>query len=150
MNDWNRVFILRRLRWPALVLLTGIIALLDQIGVLTWDHAWPLYLILLGVLALAERTALATVPPDSPAPGYPSAGYPAAGYPADPAAPAGRSAPVWSQNPAAQPAQEAPGLVPVSPFTSLEATPTSEELRSEERLEQRDEPRGDEFGREQL
>ena len=57
MSDWNRVLILRRLRWPALLLLTGIIALLDQIGILSWDHAWPLYLILLGVMMLAERAA---------------------------------------------------------------------------------------------
>ena len=75
----SRYFIVCRLRWPALLLLTGVIALLNQMDILTWGRAWPLYLILLGVLALAERAALATetASPD----GYPyAAGYQAAGY----------------------------------------------------------------------
>ena len=58
----SRYMIICRLRWPALLLLTGVIALLDQMDILSWGHAWPLYLILLGVLALAERTALAAEP----------------------------------------------------------------------------------------
>jgi hypothetical protein len=75
----SRYLIVCRLRWPALLLLTGVIALLDQMDILTWGHAWPLYLILLGVLALAERAALAAEPP--PPVGYPYApGYQAAGY----------------------------------------------------------------------
>jgi hypothetical protein len=74
----SRYLMVCRLRWPALLLLTGVIALLDQMDLLSWGRAWPLYLILLGVLALAERAALATEPPP---PGYPyAAGYPAAGY----------------------------------------------------------------------
>jgi hypothetical protein len=76
----SRYMIICRLRWPALLLLTGVIALLDQMDILSWGHAWPLYLILLGVLALAERTALAAepmVPPMAPPPGYP---YATAGY----------------------------------------------------------------------
>ncbi|WP_263358439.1 hypothetical protein [Acidicapsa ligni] len=74
----NRYLIISRLRWPALLLLTGIIALLDQADILSWGHAWPLYLILLGVLALAERASYASQPP----PDYPyGAGYPAEGYP---------------------------------------------------------------------
>lgn len=75
----SRYMIVSRLRWPALLLLTGVIALLDEMDILSWGHAWPLYLILLGVLALAERAALAaeTAPPA----GYPyAAGYQAAGY----------------------------------------------------------------------
>jgi hypothetical protein len=47
-----------RLRGPLLLVLTGVIALLDQAGILSWGHAWPLYLILLGVLSLLERAAL--------------------------------------------------------------------------------------------
>ena len=75
----SRYLIVCRLRWPALLLLTGIIALLDQMDILTWGRAWPLYLILLGVLALAERAALAAEPP--PPPGFPyGAGYQSAGY----------------------------------------------------------------------
>jgi hypothetical protein len=73
----NRYMIVCRLRWPALLLLTGVIALLDQMDVLSWGRAWPLYLILLGVLALAERAALAAEPAQ---PVYPYAGYQTAGY----------------------------------------------------------------------
>jgi hypothetical protein len=74
----SRYMIISRLRWPALLLLTGIIALLDQAHILSWGHAWPLYLILLGVLALAERATLAAEPPPV---GYPyGVGYQGAGY----------------------------------------------------------------------
>jgi hypothetical protein len=92
----NRYFIIHRLRWPALLLLTGVIALLDQANILRWGRAWPLYLILLGVLALAERASLAAQPPIPPAdysygagyPGYaPPAAYPQAPPPPAPAAP---------------------------------------------------------------
>jgi hypothetical protein len=90
----NRYLIVSRLRWPALLLLTGVIALLDEMDILSWGHAWPLYLILLGVLALAERAALAADPPPSSYPygaGYPAPGYPAAAYaggaPAEPVQP---------------------------------------------------------------
>jgi hypothetical protein len=75
----NRYMIICRLRWPALLLLTGVIALLDQADILSWGRAWPLYLILLGVLALAERATLAAQPP--PPADYPyAAGYPIRGH----------------------------------------------------------------------
>jgi hypothetical protein len=74
----NRYMIISRLRWPSLLLLTGIIALLHQAGVMRWGHAWPLYLILLGVLALAERAALASDPSAANYP-YPG-GYNPGGY----------------------------------------------------------------------
>ncbi len=128
MDDWNRVLVLRRLRWPALLLLTGVIALLDQMHILTWDHAWPLYLILLGVMGLAERAALASVPPpDYPMPGYPASGYPAsgyppAGYPGAPAPNASASTASASTTPAWTQQSEQVGIVPVSPFTSLAST----------------------------
>ena len=96
----NRYFIIHRLRWPALLLLTGVIALLDQANILSWGRAWPLYLILLGVLALAERATLASQPPVPPMDysyggGYPAAGYaPQAGaYPPQPPAPAAPAPP---------------------------------------------------------
>jgi len=98
----NRYIIIHRLRWPALLLLTGVIALLNQADILSWGRAWPLYLILFGVLALAERATLVSDPPPPPdaypygyAPqagyqtGYPTgyaAGYPQ-GYPGAPAPP---------------------------------------------------------------
>src|SRR5277367_6819996 len=95
----SRYLIVCRLRWPALLLLTGVIALLDQMDILSWGRAWPLYLILFGVLALAERAALAAEPPPAAYPygyapdyatGYPPqagvyAGAPAAAPPAAPA-----------------------------------------------------------------
>ena len=135
MNDWNRILMLRRLRGPAMLLLTGVIALLDQLGILTWGHAWPLYLILLGVIALAERAALATLPPYGDPYGAPT-GYPY-GYPPTGQPPPAPGAPAWTQNAAegSEPA-ESTGLVPVSPFTSLAANsaephPDEEEQRKE-------------------
>ena len=84
----NRYYMIHRLRWPAILLLTGVIALLDEARILSWGRAWPLYLILFGVLALAERAIAAQ--PQPPAaypytdpygtPGYPPAGYPPPGY----------------------------------------------------------------------
>ena len=74
----NRYRMICRLRWPAALLLTGVIALLDQADILHWHQAWPLYLILFGVLALAERLLLANEPPPVyPYPGYGQ--YPVAG-----------------------------------------------------------------------
>jgi hypothetical protein len=97
----SRYLIVCRLRWPALLLLTGVIALLDEMDLLSWGRAWPLYLILLGVLALAERAALATEPPP---PAYPyAAGYPAGyapGYPPPAGAYAGPQAPPEAAPPA--------------------------------------------------
>jgi len=56
----NRYMLIRRLRGPAFLLLVGLIALLNQMDILSWGHAWPLFLILAGVLLLAERAALAS------------------------------------------------------------------------------------------
>jgi hypothetical protein len=76
----NRYIMIRRLRGPAILLLAGVIALLDQTGAI--DHFWqwfvPLFLILLGVFMLAERAVLAA---DG---GYPQPPYPGAPYPGAP------------------------------------------------------------------
>ena len=119
----NRYMIICRLRWPALLLLTGIIALLDQANVLSWGHAWPLYLILLGILALAERAALASQPPPvyDAAYSYP-AGYPAgpAGYAAQPGpygAPAAGPAPATAPSTSIVPAQDDLQVRENRPFT---------------------------------
>jgi hypothetical protein len=82
----NRYLIICRLRWPAVLLLTGVLALLDQAHILDWGKSWPLYLILFGVLALAERAVMASQPPPvNPmypyAEAYPVTGYGAAAYP---------------------------------------------------------------------
>jgi hypothetical protein len=77
----NRYFLIRRLRWPAALLLAGSILLLEQLGII--DHFWslfvPLFLIIMGLLLLAERMSL-TAEEDFPA-GYPSGQYPGPQYP---------------------------------------------------------------------
>ncbi len=122
----NRYLMVCRLRWPALLLLTGVIAMLNQMDVLTWGHAWPLYLILLGVLALAERAALAAEP-------VPPAGYP---YGYDPSGYATPGAPYGGQ-PAAPPSQPAPsastGIVPANTDLELSANETRRSWDQEER-----------------
>jgi hypothetical protein len=57
----NRYILIRRLRGPAILLLLGILALLDEAGVIEsfWSLFWPLLLIMIGVMLLAERAALA-------------------------------------------------------------------------------------------
>ncbi len=56
----SRYIMIRRLRWPAILLLIGVVALLHQAGMIAhfWRLFWPLLLIMLGVLLLAERAAL--------------------------------------------------------------------------------------------
>ena len=54
----NRYLMIRRLRWPVMLMLTGVLALLHQMGVVRFSHTWPLFLISWGVLLLAERAAI--------------------------------------------------------------------------------------------
>jgi len=73
----SRYIMIRRLRFPAILLLTGGVALLHQTGVIDrfWHWYFPLLLILLGVAMLAERAALAAEGgyPPMPYPGYQAA-----------------------------------------------------------------------------
>ena len=84
----SRYILIRRLRWPAILLLIGVLALLNQAGAIAhfWRLFWPLLLILIGVLKLAERAALAS----EPMPPYPGTtpydGYTPQPYPETPAA----------------------------------------------------------------
>lgn len=138
----NRYLIVCRLRWPALLLLTGVIALLDQMDVLTWGRAWPLYLILLGVLALAERAALASEP-FPPPPDYPyAAGYQAAGYAPQAGPYAGPYAgPMTGAGPAVTPQQSstAPstGIVPVHTDLDIQSNEPAREPRKSWEEEER-------------
>jgi len=79
----NRYIMLRRLRWPAVLMLVGVVALLDEMNVI--DHFWrlfiPLLLILLGVMMLAERAMLAA---DGGFPPYPDPSYGGVSYAGDP------------------------------------------------------------------
>ena len=134
----NRYLIVCRLRWPALLLLTGVIALLDQMDVLTWGRAWPLYLILLGLLALAERAALASEP-FPPPPDYPyAANYQAAGY-APQAGP--YAGPMAGAGPAVtpQPVSAAPstGMVPVHTDLDVQGNEPAREPRKSWEEEER-------------
>jgi hypothetical protein len=102
----NRYFLIRRLRWPAVLLLAGCVALLKQTGVI--EHFWnlfvPLLLIVLGLLILAERMSLAAEGdfpvgyPGSPYPGAPPAGapYQGVGYTGVPPVVPAQPAPVES------------------------------------------------------
>ena len=75
----NRYTLLCRLNGPAFLLLTGVLALLNEANILRWHKSWPLYLILWGVLKLAQRAALSGLDTEGGYPGYP--GY----YPPVPA-----------------------------------------------------------------
>lgn len=79
----NRYYMIRRLTGPAFILLTGVLAMLNEWTSLGFHKTWPLYIILAGLLALGRRWALAQ---EEAADGY---GYPYAqgGYP--PPQPAG-------------------------------------------------------------
>jgi hypothetical protein len=127
----NRYLIVRRLRWPVLLLLTGVLALLDRADVLHFWDFWPLYLIVFGVFALAERALLAADPPSGyPYAGYPPAGYPQAGYP-QPGYPAAGYPPPAGAAPAAQQAAAqttSTSIVPVeNNLSNLSIRPRDEE-----------------------
>jgi len=96
----NRYIMIHRLTGPAILLLLGVVALLHQAHVVSFQIFWPLLLILIGVIKLAERAAMANEP-YPPLPGYPGAPqqYPGTQY----------AAPQY-------PAQQGPD--PVQPYTS--------------------------------
>jgi hypothetical protein len=73
----SHYIMIRRLRGPAILLLIGGLALLDQTGVIHHFWGWfvPLLLILLGVFMLAERMVLAAEG-DYPLWPYPGQPYP--------------------------------------------------------------------------
>ncbi|HTW62509.1 MAG TPA: DUF5668 domain-containing protein [Terracidiphilus sp.] len=97
----NRYILIRRLRGPAILLLLGVLALLDEAGVIDhfWGLFWPLLLIMIGVLLLAERAALAMD-------GYGD------GYGPYPCAPCGSGV---DQSPAQPPADPGSAMVPSQP-----------------------------------
>jgi hypothetical protein len=84
----SHYIMIRRLRGPAFLLLVGVLALLNQAGILSWGKSWPLFLILAGVLALAERAAVAAGRGYPPYPDAidPRAATGVAPYPGQPAA----------------------------------------------------------------
>ncbi|WP_446745474.1 LiaI-LiaF-like domain-containing protein [Silvibacterium acidisoli] len=54
----NSYVFLHRIKGPAMLLVFGITALLNEWDILSYGRSWPLYLIVFGVLQLAERAAL--------------------------------------------------------------------------------------------
>jgi hypothetical protein len=79
----SHYIMIRRLRFPAILLLLGVIALLNETGVIDqfWQWFVPLLLILLGVIMLAERAALAVEGGYPPFPGQSCSGQPYPGQP---------------------------------------------------------------------
>jgi len=94
----NRYILICRLRWPAILLMVGVLALLYETGVISdfWRFFWPLLFILVGLLLLVERAALATA-------GYPP--YPGSNLPGAP------QRGVWQETsqPGSGPAQQSAG-----------------------------------------
>jgi hypothetical protein len=50
-----RWYVVRCLKGPAFLMLTGVLALMDTWNVLSWGKSWPFYIIVLGLLVIAER-----------------------------------------------------------------------------------------------
>lgn len=90
----NSYYFVHRIKWPAMLVVVGITALLDEYNLISYSHSWPLYLIVLGVLTLAERAMMAQqVPPPNYAyqqQPWPQ-GPPMSGQPPYPPAPASTS-----------------------------------------------------------
>jgi hypothetical protein len=53
----NTYLWIHRVKGPAMLLVFGITALLNEWDVISYGKSWPLYLIVFGVLQLAERAA---------------------------------------------------------------------------------------------
>ena len=53
----NPYIFIHRIKGPAMLLVFGITALLNEWDILSFGRSWPLYLIVFGVLQLAERAA---------------------------------------------------------------------------------------------
>jgi hypothetical protein len=109
----NSYLWIHRIKGPAMLLVFGITALLNEWDIISYGKSWPLYLIVLGVLQLAERAAWSQVQQDQyaqymaqqgqpygAAPGqaagvpYPGSPYPGSPYPGatpPPAAPGSSS-----------------------------------------------------------
>ena len=86
----NRYILIRRLTGPCVLLLLGVVALLHEADLVSWNIFVPLLLILIGVLKLAQRAALAAAGDEPPYPGTFPGGYPGSyAYGAQPIVPPG-------------------------------------------------------------
>ena len=98
----NRYILIRRLTGPSVLLLLGVVALLHQADLVSWNIFVPLLLILIGVLKLAQRAALAAAGDE---PIYPSP-YQGSPYPYGAGVPPAAAQP---------PAQPGTSIVPAPP-----------------------------------
>jgi LiaI-LiaF-like transmembrane region len=90
----NRYILIRRLTGPSILLLLGVIALLHQADLVSWDLFWPLLLILIGLLKLAQRAALAAAGDEPYYPGnYPGGSPYGSGMPPAPQPPGSQPIP---------------------------------------------------------
>lgn len=105
----NRYMLIHRLMGPAILLLLGIIALLNQAHLASWNLFVPLLLILIGMIKLAERFALSSAPYPQQYPGGPHQGpqYPGSSYPGS-----SYSGSSYSGQPYSGPAQQAVPQIP--------------------------------------
>jgi Domain of unknown function (DUF5668) len=66
----NSYLWIHRIKGPAMLVVFGITALLDEWDIISYHRSWPLYLIVLGVLQLAERAAWSQLQADQQAQPY--------------------------------------------------------------------------------
>jgi hypothetical protein len=98
----NRYILIHRLTGPSILLLLGVVALLHEAHLVSWNLFVPLLLILIGLIKLAERVALTAAGDGAQFAGtYPGAPYPYSGVgsPQPPAQPGGAIIPAESQDP---------------------------------------------------
>jgi hypothetical protein len=85
----NSYIWIHRIKGPAMLVIFGITALLNEWDIISFGRSWPLYLIAFGLLQLAERAAWSQAQQQQYAQAqYPPYGAAAPGEPAPPA-PAG-------------------------------------------------------------
>lgn len=131
----NTYLWIHRAKGPAMLVIFGITALLNEWDLISFGHSWPLYLIALGLFQLAERAAWsqaqaqgAGVYPDPATYGAPYAGAP--GYPPyTPYAGAPYPGAPYPGTQAQQP-PSAPASSSASPSGSLSISPYDKQDRS--------------------
>jgi hypothetical protein len=52
---YYHAYFVRRLFWPLMLSMFGLLSLLNNLYIIRWHNSWPLYLVLAGVIMLAQR-----------------------------------------------------------------------------------------------
>ncbi|GGG98613.1 hypothetical protein [Silvibacterium dinghuense] len=121
----NTYLWIHRAKGPAMLVIFGITALLNEWDVLSFGRSWPLYLIALGLFQLAERAAW------SQAQATGAAAYPSS-Y-SDPANPYGAPYSGASGYPPYTPVQQQPQTPAQPTSSSLSITPHDQPNGSQDR-----------------